>query len=271
MTGEESHRLYSAVDRAADPQALVEHMDRLRSLDPFRQVKQLNFELLQLRPGQSVLDVGSGPGDDVRDLARLVGPGGRAVGVDASETMVAAARERSAGLELPGEFQSMDAAHLDFQDDTFDGVRADRVLQHVDDPTAVLREMMRVTKRGGMIAVSDTDWGMMGVDMSDPPLTRRILEFGFSQGIHNPWIGRQLPRLAREVGLLELQVAPHAVIMPPGFTPPDRIPLILRLAVEKGIISAEEGAAWKQEYDEGVAAGSHFAAIVMFTVAGRKP
>src|SRR5437588_6144529 len=100
MSSEETGKLYSDVDSTSDPQALVEHMDKLRSLDPFREVKRRNFELLDIQPDGWYLDVGCGAGDDVRELAGSLGAGGRVIGVDSSETMISEAQRRSEGLNL---------------------------------------------------------------------------------------------------------------------------------------------------------------------------
>lgn len=60
-----------------------------------------------------MIDVGCGTGDDVRALATLVGPVGHVIGIDASETMISVAQERSRASLLPVEFAAGDAAKLD--------------------------------------------------------------------------------------------------------------------------------------------------------------
>src|SRR5439155_13157782 len=165
--------------------------------------------------------------------------------------------------------RTMDAAHLDFPLETFDGVRADRMLQHVADPVQVLTEMIRVAKPGGVVAVSDTDWGTLAVDMSDRDVTRRLLGYGFDRGIRNPWIGRQLPRRFREAELLDIRVVPHALLLPPG-GPPGRIPQMVDRVVQEGHVSREDATAWMREFEERYSDGANQAIIVMLTVAGRK-
>jgi ubiquinone/menaquinone biosynthesis C-methylase UbiE len=110
-----------------------------------------------LEKGQSLLDVGSGPGTITIEFAERLAPG-RVVGIDASEEVVAQAQARAAEAGSAAEFVVADAYALDFADDTFDIVHAHQILQHVADPVAVLREMRRVVKPGGIVAARDVDY-----------------------------------------------------------------------------------------------------------------
>jgi ubiquinone/menaquinone biosynthesis C-methylase UbiE len=113
----------------------------------------------ELKSGQDVLDVGSGPGTITLDLARLVSPG-RVVGIDASEQVVANANGLAYDNDLHNvSFHTGDAYHLDFEDESFDVVHAHQVLQHLVDPVAALREFRRVLKPGGIVAARDVDYG----------------------------------------------------------------------------------------------------------------
>ncbi len=87
------------------------------------------------------MDLGCGPGDDGRILAQMVGSTGRVVGVDSSGAIITEARKGAEGLTLPVEYIVGDAHRLDFAGSTFDGCRAERVFQHVENPRQVLREM----------------------------------------------------------------------------------------------------------------------------------
>ena len=114
-----------------------------------------------LRPGMSLLDVGCGPGTISIDFAQRLAPGA-VVGVDASADVVAQATAAAATDGATNvRFAVGDAYALDFLDDTFDVVHAHQTLQHVHDPVAVLREMSRVTKPGGVVAARDADYGGM--------------------------------------------------------------------------------------------------------------
>jgi ubiquinone/menaquinone biosynthesis C-methylase UbiE len=111
-----------------------------------------------LRPGMTVLDVGCGPGTLTIDLARHVAPG-RVLGIDPVADVLEGARARAEDAGVAVEFALSDVYRLDLPDDTFDVVHAHQVLQHLTDPVAALREMRRVARPGGIVAVRDSDYG----------------------------------------------------------------------------------------------------------------
>jgi SAM-dependent methyltransferase len=119
------------------------------------------FLLPHLAPGQSLLDVGCGPGTITIDLAARVAPG-RVVGVDAAAEVVEQARAAIAA-DVSGnvEFAVGDVFALDYEDGAFDVVHAHQVLQHLTDPVAALREMRRVRAPDGVVAVRDSDYEAM--------------------------------------------------------------------------------------------------------------
>ncbi|SKC48214.1 methyltransferase domain-containing protein [Okibacterium fritillariae] len=136
------------------------HHDSVLRTHSWRTVENSAAYLVpHLVPGASVLDVGSGPGTITVDIGRRVA-GGRVVGIDSAEDVRDQAQALADDNGLTNvEFQVGDAYHLDFPDDTFDVVHAHQVLQHVADPVAVLREMRRVTKPGGVVAARDVIYG----------------------------------------------------------------------------------------------------------------
>ncbi len=106
--------------------------------------------------GLRVLDVGCGPGALTDELVTRVGPGTVAA-VDPSETFVRAAQERNPTIDV----QQATAEQLPFEDSTFDATLAQLVVHFMKDPIVGLREMARVTRRGGVVAacVWDHDGG----------------------------------------------------------------------------------------------------------------
>jgi ubiquinone/menaquinone biosynthesis C-methylase UbiE len=156
---------FSAVDAAADPAWFVGYLDQAAA--ELTEAERRLLGLLDLAPGQVVLDVGCGTGDDVCAMAELVGPSGRAIGLDASRTMVAEARRRSAGSALPVQFLLGDAHDLPFPPAAVDACRAERVLQHLSDLARAVAEMVRVTRSSGRVAVLAPDWDTTVIDHPD--------------------------------------------------------------------------------------------------------
>ncbi len=129
------------------------------------------YLLPHLRSGLDLLDVGCGPGTLTVDLARRVAPG-RVVGLDRSSEVVDEARRQAEGARVAVELMPGDVYALDFPDARFDVVHAHQVLQHLTDPVAALREMRRVTRPGGLVAVRDSDYASFAWAPRDAALER---------------------------------------------------------------------------------------------------
>jgi ubiquinone/menaquinone biosynthesis C-methylase UbiE len=130
------------------------------------------YLLPYLHSGQSLLDVGCGPGTLTADLAERLAPG-RVRGFDQVPRVLDEARTVAAARGLDTvDFMVGDVHGLEFRDGCFDVVHAHQVLQHVGDPVAALREMRRVCRPDGVVAARDSDyatfaWYPLSTDLDD--------------------------------------------------------------------------------------------------------
>ena len=268
---------FSDVDRFSDSEYFVNFLDARARSDFFVWLKRRTYEMLGLHEGAHVLDVGCGTGDDVRSLAQVVAPTGLAVGIDRSKSLVAEAVRRSGTSKIststliPVAYCVADARFLPFDGDSFDGCRAERVLQHIADPYSVVTEMVRVAKRGARIVAFDVDWDTLVIDSPERALTRKILAFR-TDDVRNGIVGRQLYRLFKQAGLIDIEITPLARVLTDYVEANDAFALetYAYQAQEAGIISRDEANTWVKQLQELGAAGLFFASCMPILISGRK-
>ncbi len=170
-----------------------------------RLVKALEDDFLVaagLAPDALLLDVGCGPGFFAERAARELVPSGRVKGVDVDPYLLDLGRARLKDTGLAVEFIEGTGVRLPLPDDSVDFAYARFLVQHLSEPGVVLREMARVTRPGGTIALVDTDDGSL--------LVHPAVD-GFDELLHASWaaqrdrggdrhVGRKLKALLLDAG-----------------------------------------------------------------------
>lgn len=160
------------------------------------------LRLAGLRPGMRVLDVGCGPGDVSFVAARVVGPTGTVLGVDAASDVVELARARAADQGLSAvRFEQTTVADIDV--DEVDAVIGRLILMHLPDPVSTLRRLAGVVRPGGLIAFCEFDIGAVR-SIPDARLSRAVVDaiVGAFRGVGlNPAFGTTLHTLFQRAGL----------------------------------------------------------------------
>lgn len=263
---------WSLVSGAEPVSKAVVKLARLGTSAAETRVRREWLDLLSLRPGEIVVDVGAGSGVITIDLARAVAPGGRVFAADPSAGLLDVARDaaRDAGIGHLVDCRVADGRKLPFGPAAFDAAVCHWVLLHVDRPGEVIAEMKRVTRLGGRVLSVEMDWETAMIGPGDRRLTRRILNYAADRSL-DPWTGRRLPRLFAAAGLADVAVHP-IVLMDRGRD--DRAWFDFarergEIALAGGAVTREEVATWQDGLDVAFRTGTFFFAVVQFVVIGR--
>ena len=258
----------------ADPQRTEQMIELLDLQDADPGIQRLrDWALTAAAPaaGETAVDVGSGTGTVTQLLADRLGPG-RAIGVEPNEEMRAEAIRRARAAGSVAEFVAGVADDLPFGDDSVNLIWCERVLQHLSDAPAAVREFARVLRPGGRLVVLDSDHASRvtaDIDLAvEEKLNRTFLTFS-----PNPRAARYVPRQLRDAGLtMDTDIGSAALLLPPEeLRKAQLLVMVAEAAVEQGVITQAEADAAvrsiRQAADEGVA----FSAMSMFGFIGRKP
>jgi len=165
--------------------------------------------LAALKPGEVVLDLGSGGGFDVFIAGRKVGASGRAIGVDMTPEMLAKARKNIVAYQAQTklenvEFRLGEIEHLPLADNSVDVIISNCVINLSPDKPQVWREMARVLKPGGRVAVSD-----MALLKPLPAEVLKLVE-ALVGCVAGAALASDTERWAREAGLTDVVLKPKA-------------------------------------------------------------
>ena len=259
---------FTKVDATSDPTFFIRFVDAANEMESVKECKRKMFDLMNIQPGDHVLDLGCGTGDDAREMAQQVGPNGWVIGLDNSDIMIAEARRRAEHTGLAVDFRLGDAHHLEFATGTFEVCRAERLLMHVPEPHRVVAEMTRVLKPGGRVVIFDFDWDAIVIAHPNKELTREIV-LTVSDSIRNGQIGRWLPGLIRAAGLVNISVTPHTIL--PDLTFFKQIyGGTLKRAQETDKLAAEAVTTWWSQLEEVDQGGQYFAGFTGYVFSGYK-
>ena len=187
---------------------LADLLQRLAD-DPFlNAVARRSVELMELRHGDRVLDLGCGSGVLLPALSASVGPDGAVVGLDYSSELLEKARERIAAA-YGGAAVSLvqaDATAVPLDDDSFEAAHVERVLMHLDDPDAALRELRRVVRSGGRVVAAEPDGPSIRVDHAEDPEGYALIAARDIQRMRNPGMGVELKRRLVFAGFTDVRI-----------------------------------------------------------------
>ncbi len=170
-----------------------------------RAATHARFALDLFKPDMSVLDCGCGPGSITLDIARHVKPGA-VVGIDAQGEQFADTRAVAAIETLDLHLEAGNVTALQFADASFDAAFSHALFEHLPDPSAAAREILRVLKPGGFVALRSPDWGGFLLYPYPPEVKAAItlyesIQRGNGGDTH---AGRKLPAILRAAGFARI-------------------------------------------------------------------
>jgi arsenite methyltransferase len=228
-------------------------------------------ELLGLRSGESVLDVGCGPGFLLAEMAGEVGALGRIVGVDVSADMLALANKRCAEQNNIS-LQDANALSLPFADATFDVVVSTQVYEYVADIAMALKEAARVLRPGGRMLIVATDWESSVWNSSDDARMARVLEAWREHGA-NSRLPRSLPKRLQDAQLTLERVAVIPIInleYDPNTYSHSMIAVLEKFAVGRQNFSAQDLQDWAHDLKRYGERGEYFFSVNRYAFLAHK-
>ena len=165
-----------------------------------------------------------------------------------------------------------DATRLPLRSGSCDASRSERLFQHLSDPAAALRELLRVTRRGGWVVVLDTDWGTLSLHSPEIAIERRLARVNADHLLHNGYAGRQIYHLFKRQGVADVRVAVYPVYAMD--LAQVRLLTVLdeveRKAIDLGVVTQAELRRWHASLQALEAEGGVFCTATLIMVAGRK-
>ncbi|GAB2616899.1 methyltransferase domain-containing protein [Kribbella endophytica] len=267
MTDTQAPRFGSGFQRTdgvqEDAVRLAWILDQIAQRPAVRELKAFALEQLAPQEGEAALDVGSGTGEDVVALRELTA---KAVGVEPSEGLRAESVRRFPGLEVV----DGDAVKLPFDDESFDVIRCERVLQHIAEPAQAVAEMVRVLRPGGRIALIDTDWGTALMHPVVPGVYERLTAALIADSA-NPYSGRTLRTLLADNALTITAETAATWIEPQSGARQGFLPTMIQAAAANGTITPPEADAFTQTLTEAADRNAFHMSLTMYAVTATKP
>jgi ubiquinone/menaquinone biosynthesis C-methylase UbiE len=257
---------------SAEP-ALVDQIAsvlELRAADPQqRRMREAYLSEIAFPENARVLDVGCGTGAVTRVLAEW--PHVReVVGVDPSPVLLKKARELAAG-HATITFEQADGRELPFEAGSFDLVLFHTTLCHVPNPQVALAQASRVLRPGGWLAVFDGDYATTTVATGDADPLQACVDAWVGSSVHDRWLLRRLPALARSAGFEVVSYRSHGYVQN---VEPDYMMTIVSRGIDAltaaGRIGREVAQSLRDEATRRAKAGVFFGHISYVSMLARK-
>jgi 2-polyprenyl-3-methyl-5-hydroxy-6-metoxy-1,4-benzoquinol methylase len=237
-------------DIDADKQAMVaKRLEDRAQMPKFAAIRENYLDKIGLPISGRIHELGCGTGAVCRAIASRPGFVGSVVGSDLSASLIETAKHLTAKFGLKNiEYYQADGQGSDAHKSQYDLVLAHTVISHVADPTALLREAIRLARPGGQIILHDGDYSSMTFGTNVPELDHKMPGLILQAVVANRYVMREVPRRLHELDV-KITHAIGDVVLEIGTG--DYFP---GLAKNYGPIAVSAGLAAQSEFDQWIAA-----------------
>jgi len=261
---------FKALNDVDSVNAYISALEAFDGITELQELKELARTCGGVAPGKSILDVGCGFGLETQRLANVAAAKGFVSGLDKSADFIREAQRRAESAGQSIDYQTGDATALPYGDNSFDCVRAERILIYLSDFRAALSEMRRVLKPSGKIALIEPDFSTNTINISDRALTRRVLDHEIETAVENSFLPGPLMVALEDLGFANIEIASRALIFPQELAASYFSSLGVN-ALEAGKITTSENEVWQTELDDLKAQDAIFATISYFLFTADAP
>ena len=243
----------------------AEELEKSYQLPEIVRQRQHTLNILSVKRGEQILDVGCGVGFLSYEIALQTGDSGRVSGIDQNSEMIRHANKRCENLRNT-EFSEANAKDLPFPEESFDAACCTQVLLYVNDVAQVLSGIRRVLKPAGRIIIVETDWRGVVLNSDYDSITRKIFS-AWDAAVPSPNLPVRLGHLLVDNGFCNVDVDPIPILNT-EYTPSQfshgMMNWITRNALKKGVITKEQSQKWLDDLDEKGKSGNYFFCVNRF-------
>jgi ubiquinone/menaquinone biosynthesis C-methylase UbiE len=253
-------------------EAWGERLVKIYSTPDVIKQRQIILSSLNLKPGERILDIGSGPGLLIQDMATVIGQKGSICGIEISEPFIELSKKRCSHLSQV-EIQNGDATSIPYGNDEFDVAVSIQVYEYIDDVDKCLIELYRILKPGGRALIMCTDWDTLIWNTENQERMQRILTT-FETHCAEPRLPRKISPKLRDSGFNLIKHGVYTMLNPDyddNTYSHGIIDFIVSYVSGKNGIKPKEAKSWADELREKGQHGGYFFSICRYFFVVSKP